>query len=194
MTSQFEIQPVSVTQITSVSNAGSKRPSLIDKYFDFQENMSKKCNTSDSPQENRNEYMRNYMRKRRENSLIKQKDRESNLRSMTKARQSKEFKEKELTSKKIVRENPERKQKDRESNLRSMTKARKSKEFREKELASKQKNRENFQTKQKDRESKLQSMTKARQRKRSKEKEKKQCRAVGEGTFSASSLKLLNQF
>ncbi|XP_062614791.1 uncharacterized protein LOC134276564 [Saccostrea cucullata] len=172
MTSQFEIQPVSVTQITSESNAGSKRPSLIDKYFDFQENMSKKCNTSDSPQENRNEYMRNYMRKRRENSLIKQKDRESNLRSMTKARQSKEFKEKELASKKIVRENPERKQKDRESNLRSMTKARKSKEFREKELASKQKNRENFQTKQKDRESTLQSMTKARQKKELASKQK----------------------
>ncbi|XP_062598648.1 uncharacterized protein LOC134260084 [Saccostrea cucullata] len=90
---------------------------------------------------------------------------------MNKARQRKEFKEKELASKKSVRENPETKLKDRKSTLKSMNKARQSKEFKEKELASKKSVRENPETKLKDRKSTLKSMNKARQSKEFREKE-----------------------
>lgn len=61
MISQFEIQPLSVTQKTNVSNSGSERLSLIDKYFEFQENMSRKCTISELSQGSRKEYMRIYM-------------------------------------------------------------------------------------------------------------------------------------
>ncbi|XP_061190194.1 uncharacterized protein LOC133198057 [Saccostrea echinata] len=171
MISQFEIQPVSVTQKTSVSISGSERLSLIDKYFEFQENMSRKCTISESSHGSKNEYMRNYMRKRRENSQKRERDKESTLRSMTKARQSKEFKEKELASKNSFRKNPETKKQDRESSLESKNKARKSKEFKDKELASKQRVRENPETKLKDRESTLKCMNKARKSKEFKDKE-----------------------
>ncbi|XP_062570615.1 uncharacterized protein LOC134232646, partial [Saccostrea cucullata] len=171
MISQIEIQPVFVTQKTSVPTSGTERLSLIDKYFDFQENMSRKCNISESSQGSRNDYMRNYMRKRRENSQIKQRDKESTLRSMTKARQSTEFKKRELASQRTVRENPKTKLKLRESTLKSMTKARQNKEFKERELASKQRARENPETKQKDRDSTLKSKNKARQNREFKEKE-----------------------
>ncbi|XP_062590040.1 uncharacterized protein LOC134251654 [Saccostrea cucullata] len=171
MISQFEIQPVSVTRKTSESNSRSERRSLIDKYFEFQESMSTKYNISEPSQKNRNEYMRNYMRKRRENTEITRKDRESTLRSMTKTRQSNEFKLKELALKQSVRENQETKLKERESALKSRKKARQSEQFREKELASKKRVRENPETKLKERESALKSRKKARQSEQFREKE-----------------------
>lgn len=56
----------------------------------------------------RKEYMRNYMSRKRENfEKQREKDRESILKSMSKFRQCKEFKEKELKVKRCVRKNLE---------------------------------------------------------------------------------------
>ena len=154
MTCQFEIQSLSVIEqatesMKNLENAKIGIP-LIDKYFQFQETMSMRCSNANAPYVSRKKYMKNYMRKRREQSdEQRQKDRESSLKSKSKARQSKEFQEKELAAKRHNRLNPETKEKNRESTLKSMKKARQSKEFQEKELAVKRHNRQKPETQKK---------------------------------------------
>nr|XP_022311170.1 splicing regulatory glutamine/lysine-rich protein 1-like [Crassostrea virginica] len=134
--------------------------------------MSMRCSNANAPYVSRKKYMKNYMRKRREQSdKQRQNDRKSSLKSKSKARQSKEFQEKELAAKRHNRLNPETKEKERESTLKSKSKARQSKEFQEKELAAKRHNRLNPETKEKERESTLNSKSKARQSKEFQEKE-----------------------
>ena len=168
MTCQFEIQSLFVKKEAAEAlenlETAEKGIPLIDKYFQFQETMSMRNLNANAPKVSRKKYMKNYMRKRREQSdKQRQKDRESTLKSMNKARQTKEFREKELTAKRHNRQNTETIEKDRESTLKSKNKARQSKEFREKELTAKRHNRQKPGTKEKDRESTLKSMNRARQ-------------------------------
>lgn len=107
MTTQFELQPVSVTSEAGTLNLRNDINPQMDKYFQYQEDMLKKHKKSRS-RETRKEYMRNYMSRKRENSeKQREKDRESTLKSMSKSRQCKEFKEKELKAKRCARKNPE---------------------------------------------------------------------------------------
>ena len=175
MICQFEIQSLSVKEQAAESKnseTANKSIPLIDKYFQFQETISTRCSNSSAPIVSRKKYMKNYMRKRREQSdKQRQTDRESTLKCMKKARQSKEFQEKELTVKRLNRQKTETKEKDRESTLKSKSKARQSKDFQEKELTAKRLYRQKTETKEKDRESTLKSKSKARQSKDFKEKE-----------------------
>ena len=107
--------------------------------------------------------MRDYMRKRRQHSETKEKDRESTFKSMNKVRQSKDFQEKELAAKRISRQKPETKDKDRESTLKSMNKARQRRDFSMKEGEAKKLKRANIEQVEKERIAKRESRCKKKE-------------------------------
>ncbi|XP_062566991.1 uncharacterized protein LOC134229291 [Saccostrea cucullata] len=89
---------------------------------------------------------------------------------MNKARESQEFKEKELASKQKKRENSETKQKDRVSTLKSMNKARINTEFNLKEREAKKSKRDNVEQLEKERLCKQQSRRNNREKERENER------------------------
>ncbi|XP_069109201.1 uncharacterized protein [Argopecten irradians] len=101
----------------------------------------------------------------RQNPEMKMKTKRSTLKSMTKARENKEFCEHEYGAQKAARQNPEMKMKNKSSTLKSMTKARENKEFCEHEYETQKAARQNPEMKMKNKISTLKSKRKARENK-----------------------------
>ena len=163
LTATFDIQPLYVqnlsvtndctpTDAQSRCSASSQRvdanDSLLTKYFE--------------DQERRKEYMKNYMKKRREEAEFKEKERVRSYVSKKKAREDLSFCEKELTAKCNKRQDEKERSKERERSLQAKRKARKTQEFCQKELTSKQEKRQDEKERSKERERSLQAKRKAR--------------------------------
>ncbi|XP_069139395.1 uncharacterized protein [Argopecten irradians] len=143
-----------------------QQQSLLDKYFEYQDTMKKKKFHAEmelGPKFDKKQYMKNYMKKRRESREFKATDRKYTKQSMKKSRESKEKYLQELQAKYKARQNSDVKAKHKQSTLKSMAKARQRKEFCQQEYNNQKAARQNPDLKMKTKQNTLKSKRKARQ-------------------------------
>ena len=176
LTSQFEILPVSLQRIMhrfldgeSEERPSASRPNLIgtDKFTKIATNSGNTKNV----QTDRLNYMKEYMRKRRQEKEFHDKE----LASKRKTREDEHYRQEEATAKRIAREDKEYRVEEKQKELASKQKARENEMYRkdekQRELASKHKARENVNFREKEMLNKRQSRQNEEYREEEKQRE-----------------------
>ncbi|XP_033725385.1 uncharacterized protein LOC117315345 [Pecten maximus] len=155
---------------------------MLDKYFQYQTSMSNKKSEHNTklldPKSNRKHYMRNYIKNRRKGQEFRIIDKMYTLKSMTKARENKEFCDQEYKAQKAARQKPDMKMKTKQSTLKNKRKARENKEICDQEYKTQKTARQKPDMKMKTKQSTLKHMTKARENKEFCEQEYKAQKAA----------------
>ena len=144
LTSQFEILPVSLQRIMhrfldgeSEERPSTSRPNLIGTN-NFTKNTTNFGNT-ENVQTDRLNYMKEYMRKKRQEKEFHDKE----LASKRKTREDEHYRQGEATAKRVAREDKDYRVEEKQRELASKQKARENVNFREKEMTNKRELREN---------------------------------------------------
>ncbi|XP_069136358.1 uncharacterized protein [Argopecten irradians] len=171
-----------IHEARDVINSSKNKQTLLDKYFQYQTNMSKNKllqSTKDLDfKSDRKQYMNNYMKKRRASEDYRIKDRKYTEKAMKKVRTSEKYCEKELAAQRATRQNPQRKMITKQNTLKSKRKARENKEFYEQEYKAQKAARQKPDMKIKTKQNTLKSMRKAREDKEFCEQEYKAQKAA----------------